>query len=186
MKSTGDETHLSDGGWGPALGVSAVVLGYLVGLPLVEMATARDQAPPAIQIELPIPTHLASATFQPAGGWQDSTPTGTADPTHVLSNGAVTFSIAVRADPGCKGGASGIDVVVADDPSIPEAGRPYVTRSSLRGTVRSWSGPTTQGMEFNACEEGVLVTVVAHGPEGSLSRDGFAAVSAMLDSVVVG
>ena len=179
----GRDGELTDGArrWGPAIAVAAVVATFLAGLPLLELALAANPAPPVIQVPARSSAGPLTMTVEPAVGWSDAG--GKADASLLLRAGAATFSVEVHDGASCAElEEAAVAEVRTDDPEVPRAGYAYVT-PSLDGIVRSWTGAITEGLVFTSCAAGAVVAVVARGPVGSLTADGFGAVQSMLESV---
>ncbi|HCB05737.1 MAG TPA: hypothetical protein DEQ43_16070, partial [Nocardioides bacterium] len=88
--------------WGSAVAVAVVVVAFLAGLPLLELATTPEPARPGD--DLPWNDRLSRAavgtvTIEPAAGWTVAT---TGDGTPGLRNGAATFVVQRQVGDGCS------------------------------------------------------------------------------------
>ena len=169
--------------WGPAALVAAAVVAFLAGLPLVELATTPE--PSRTPTELPWNQHSSTSsvggvTIEPAAGWAV---TASVYGMPGLHDGAATFAVGFRDGVSCPAAeAAAVSDLRDDEPAVPETGRPY-RAGSTSGTLRTWWGASSEGLAFTTCQQGTAVTVVARGPVGSLSGDGYDDVAAMLDSL---
>jgi hypothetical protein len=158
-----------------------VVAAFLVGLPLVELAFDPPARPVTGRIPVPIAGGTSTLTYDPVTGWvRDEEHADDA----MVRHGALAFTVERTTD--CAGArTAAVDRRRADEPAIPEdAGVPHRV-AGLDGMLRTWTGPTTEGLLVTACWDGEGLVALAAGPLGSLSADGVADALAMIDSLDV-
>jgi hypothetical protein len=154
---------------------------FLAGLPLIELGFDPPARPITGRIPIPVAGGTSTMTYDPAVGWVDG---DEKQDLAMVRQGAASFTVERTADCGAALTAA-IERVRADEPAVPNATGDRHRAAGLDGALRTWSGPTSEGLVFTACRgtEGLLA--VARGPIGSLAADGYADVLAMVDSLEV-